>query len=99
MEIKQYVTKQSMDHRRNQRGNQKTSRDKWHQKHGNPNSVSCHKSSSKRDLYSNTILPQEMRKISSKQPKLIHKATREKNKQNLTILQKERSHKDQSSDK
>ena len=33
MEAKQYVTKQPMDHWRNQRGNQKIPRDKWQQKH------------------------------------------------------------------
>ena len=32
VEAKQYATKQSMDHWRNQRGNQKTPRDKWKQK-------------------------------------------------------------------
>ena len=88
MEIKQYVTKQSTDLWRNQRGNQKTSRDKWHQKHDNPKSVRFSKSSSKKDLYSNTILPQEMRKISSKQPKFTQPEReesnqRQKNKQNL----------------
>ena len=36
------------------------------------------KSSSKREVYSNTILPQETRKITNKQPNLISKATREK---------------------
>ena len=34
--------------------------------------------SSKRDVYSNIILPQETRKISNKQPKLLPKATRER---------------------
>ena len=36
------------------------------------------KSSSKREVYSNTSLPQEIRKISNKQPKLTPKATRER---------------------
>ena len=36
------------------------------------------KSSSKRVVYSNTILPQETRKISNKQSKLIPKGTRER---------------------
>ena len=35
------------------------------------------KSSSKKEVYSNTILPQETRKISNKQPNLTPKATRE----------------------
>ena len=37
------------------------------------------KCSSKRGVYSNTILPQEIRKISNKQPTLTLKKTREKN--------------------
>ena len=38
------------------------------------------KSSSKREVYSNTILPQEIRKISNKQPNITPKATRERRK-------------------
>ena len=38
----------------------------------------CIKSSSKREVYGNTILPQETRKIPNKQPNLIPKATRER---------------------
>ena len=34
--------------------------------------------SSKREVYTNTILPQETRKISNKQPNLTHKAIRER---------------------
>ena len=37
----------------------------------------CSKSSSKRKVYSNTILPQETRKVSNKQPNLTPKAIRE----------------------
>ena len=40
--------------------------------------MGCSKSSSKREVYSNTILPQETRNISNKQPNLIPKATRER---------------------
>ena len=36
------------------------------------------KSSSKRDVYSNKILPQETRKISNKQPNITPKASRER---------------------
>ena len=35
--------------------------------------MGCSKSSSKREVYSNTILPQETRNISNKQPKLTLK--------------------------
>ena len=40
--------------------------------------MGCSKSSSKKEVYSNTILPQETRKISNKQPNLTSKAIREK---------------------
>ena len=36
-----------------------------------PKYTGCSKSSSKREVYSNTILPQEPRKISNKQPNLL----------------------------
>ena len=42
--------------------------------------MGCIKSSSEREGYSNTILPQETRRISSKQLKLTPKATRERTK-------------------
>ena len=37
--------------------------------------MGCSKSSSKREVYSNTILPQETRKISNRQPNFTHKTT------------------------
>ena len=40
--------------------------------------MGCSKSSSKKDSYSNTILPQEINKISNKQPNLTPKETRER---------------------
>ena len=40
--------------------------------------MGCSKSTSKREVYSNTILPQETRKISKKQPKLTPKEIRER---------------------
>ena len=43
-----------------------------------PKPMGCGKSSSKREFYSNTILPQETRKISYKQPNLTPKATGER---------------------
>ena len=43
-----------------------------------PKPMGCSKSSSKREVYSNTILPQETRKISNKQPNLTPKAVRER---------------------
>ena len=40
--------------------------------------MGCSKSSSKREVYSNTSVPQETRKISNKQPNLTPKAIRER---------------------
>ena len=42
------------------------------------NPMGCSKSSSKRDVYSNTILPQETRKTSNRQAKFTPIATRER---------------------
>jgi len=38
--------------------------------------MGCSKRSARREVYSNTILPQKMRNASDKQPNLIPKATR-----------------------
>ena len=46
------------------------------------------KSSSKREVGSNTILPQETRKISNKQPNLTPKATRERRRRISTTTTK-----------
>ena len=43
--------------------------------------MGCSNSSSKREVYSNTILPQQIRKIANKQPNFIYRVTR-KRKQN-----------------
>ena len=43
-----------------------------------PKSVKCSKSGTKKEVYGNTGLPQETRKISNKQPYLTPKATRER---------------------
>ena len=52
--------------------------DKWQQKHDDPKPMGCSKSSYKREVYSNTILHQETREISNKQPNLIPKVIRER---------------------
>ena len=39
--------------------------DRWQWKHDDPKPMGCSKSSSKREVYSNTSLPQETRKISN----------------------------------
>ena len=43
-----------------------------------PKPMGCSKGSSKREVYSNTMLPQETRKISNKQANLTPKAIRER---------------------
>ena len=53
-------------------------REKWKWNHKDPKPMGYSKSISKKKVYSNTILPQEIRKISNKQPNLTPKATRER---------------------
>ena len=43
-----------------------------------PKPMGCSKSSYKREVFSNTILPQGTRNITNKQPKLTRKAIRER---------------------
>ena len=76
VEAKQYATKQPMDHWRNEREikryldtNEENMRSKTY---------GMQQDSSKKEVYSNTCLPQETRKSSNKQPKLTPKRTREK---------------------
>ena len=51
--------------------------------------MGCSKSSSKREVYSNTILPQETRNTSNKQPNLTPKAIRERTKKPKVSRRKE----------
>ena len=60
-------------HWRNQKGSQKISRNQWQWKHDNSKPMGCNKSSSKREVYSNTIVPQETRKTLNRQPNFIAK--------------------------
>ena len=60
------------------RENQQIPKNKWQWKHDDPKPMGCSKSSSKREAYNNTILPQETRKIWNKQPNLTPKETRER---------------------
>ena len=78
MEAKQYTTKQARDHWRNQRGNKNITRNKWQWKHNDPKPMGCSKSGSKREVYSNTSLYQDTRKIPNKQSNLTPKGTRER---------------------
>ena len=62
----------------------KISRNKWQWKQDNSKPMRHSKSSSKREVYSNTILPQETRKTSNRQPNFTPKTTgkRRTNKKN-----------------
>ena len=51
--------------------------------------MGCSKSISKRKVYSNTILPQETRNISNKQPNLAYKVTRERTTSKIQSVRKE----------
>ena len=50
----------------------------WQWKYDDPIPMWCYKSSSKREVYSNTILPQETRNVSNKKSNLTPKAIRER---------------------
>ena len=86
MEIKQHIYKYPTGYWRNQKGNQKISRNKWQWKHDNSKFMGCSRTSSKREVYSNTILPQETRKTLNRQPnftpKTVGKRTTKKPKSN-----------------
>ena len=60
--------------------------------------MKCSKSSSKREVYSNTTLPQETRKTSKGQPSFTPRTT-EKEEQNPPKLVKGKNHKDLSRNK
>ena len=90
MEAKQYAIKQQRDQWRNQRGNEKIHRNKWQWKQDDPRPLGC-KSSFNREVYSNTILPQETRKISNKQPNLTLKVMRERRTKNLKFAEGKKS--------
>ena len=91
MEAKQYATEEPRDHWRNQRRNQKIARNKWQWKHNDAKPKGCYKSSSKREVYSNTILPQETRDISNKQPNITPKAIREGRTKNSKLAKGKKS--------
>ena len=78
METKQHATKKPVGQQWIQRGNLKIPWGKWQWKHDNPKPMWCSKSSSKKEVYSYTSLPQETRKISKKQSNVTPKGARER---------------------
>ena len=57
------------------RETKKIPRNEWQWKHDNSKPMGCSKNSSKREVYDNTILPQETRKTSNRQHNLTPKTT------------------------
>ena len=53
----------------------KIPRNKWQWKYNNSNPMGCRKSSFKREVNSNTVIPQETRKTSNRQPDFTPKTT------------------------
>ena len=66
------------------RENTKGPREKWQQKHNYSKPMGCNKSNSKGEVYSNTILPQETRKTSNRQPNITPKVTGKRRKKKKT---------------
>ena len=75
MEAKQYATKKPMSHWRNQSRKDKIPADKWKWEHNDLKPIGHRKSSSKREIYSNTNLPWKKKKITNKQHNLKPKET------------------------
>ena len=100
MEIKQHISKWPTGYWRNQKGNKKVSRNKWQWKYNKSKPMGCSKSSSKRNVYSNTILPQEIRTTSNRQPNFTPKTTGgKKGRKKPPNYYKEINHKDPSRNK
>ena len=75
-----------MGYWRNQKGYEKISRNKWQWKHDNLKPMGCSESNSKREVYSNAILPQETRKTLNRQPNFTPKATGKRRKKKIPKL-------------
>ena len=68
-------------------------------KYNNSKPMGCSKSNSKREVYSNTILPQETRKTPNRQPNFTPKTTGKRRTKKTQDQKKERNHKGQSKNK
>ena len=76
MGIEQHATEQLLNQWSNQRRNQTLPGDKQKWKYDISKSIRYSKSGTKREIYSETGLLQEIRKISNRQSKLTSKETR-----------------------
>ena len=88
VESKQHAAQQSMYYWRNKRVNQKVLYDKWKWRHNNPKFMGHNKHSSKREVCSNTDLPQEIGKVSNKQHNFLWKGTRKRIKSRVSRRKK-----------
>ena len=90
MKIKQHVSKQPIGYWRNQKGNQKISRNKWQWKHDNSKPIECSKSSSrgkfiaiqsylkKQEKYRIDNLTLHLKQLEKEEPKKHTKISRRK---------------------
>ena len=92
METKKYAIKKPGGEW--QSGNHKIPWDKWKWKYHTPKSTGCNKSSSKREVHSDSSLPKEMRKMSNKQPNLPSKWVRKIRTSKTQSQQKKGNNKD-----
>ena len=60
-------------------------------KHNDSKPMECSKSSSKREVYSNTVLPQETRKTSNRQPNFTPKTTGKRRKKTPKLVERTKS--------
>ena len=66
----------------------KNSRNKWRWKHNNSKPMGCSRSSFKKEVYSNTTLPQETRKTLNRQPNFTPKTTAKRRRRTTTTTKK-----------
>ena len=84
MKITQHVSKEPAGYWRNQKGNQKISRNKWQWKYDNSKPMGCSKSSSKREAIQSYLKKQEKHQIDNLTLylKQLEKRRKQTNKQN-----------------
>ena len=73
------------------KGKQNIPGNKWQWKNNNSKPMGYSKSSSKREVYSNTILPQETRKTSNRQPNYTSKTTGKRRKNTPKLVEGNKS--------
>ena len=84
---------------KNKKRNKKVHGSTWKWKHNKAKPLGCSKSGSKKEVYSNTALPQEARELSNTQPNLAHKGARKRTTNKTWNKQKVGNNKDYSRNK